>query len=733
LGYNTSISKQSFIFISLVLITSITSVPAIQSQSPIQTQTQPSTTDNSQIVKEIAEKVATANPGTNATFVEQILTELTRQSAQVSNQGNVLEEIYSQVSSYPYGIVSQSLARFAHALSTNNSVLLLTVQKIIQELTTGKSIPQSIVNIAVQDASGGGKNVNDEISLAAQIIAKQSPGLPLRNIESIIIQMTLEISKAQGKAITGQTIFEIASQIKQNPNGVLTRAIIQLAKQDTQDNGKTGQTVKTVKTIVTDTKKSDSPEKTDEKITSNKKTPSINSPIPIQPGPVSPPKPIPRSEQSIVDEIVGGTLREGLRFVFGNEMEKLQAVFDWTEKTLPLISQSAKLKAIAGILLPTTNAAGAAQASGTLNSVQSSISINPDVVNSIGRLAALYESGNDATATEISNLIANRVAQGTEPSMAIIETPIPEHEIRFTMDQMSVETEPLATYEVEVKSLPPSSGDIIFPVVDGQYDLPVEPLVIPEPTLPARPPVLPQFPPDTTTVDDQPEAITTPEVESMIPSDIGDTSTSTEVVEPEPSVDPSFVPEPSEPGLGPLTQSPLTEKISSLPPLDTSRVEDQPEPFTTPPQTELTLNECLINPGQCQEEQEPSSQPPAVDICQEQWYLPECTQNGNDNVGDDGVENSDYVENIESGESPDVGSYQEEEDSGDEEDDYEEVGAYQAAEEDYSEEEDSGDEEDDYEEVGGYQEEEEQYSEEDSEEEEDFSEEGDESGEYYEE
>ena len=65
------------------------------------------------------EKVATANPGPNATFVEQILTELTRQSAQVSNQGNVLDEIYSQVSAYPYGIVSQSLARFARVLSTD--------------------------------------------------------------------------------------------------------------------------------------------------------------------------------------------------------------------------------------------------------------------------------------------------------------------------------------------------------------------------------------------------------------------------------------------------------------------------------------------------------------------------------------------------------------------------------------------------------------------------------------
>ena len=93
--------------------------------------------------------------------------------------------------------------------------------------------------------------MDDEIALAAQIISKQSPGIPLRNIESIIIQTSLEISKAQG-AITGQTIFEVASQIKQNPNGVLTQAIIQLAKQDIHDNGKTDQTSNLIHKIVSE-------------------------------------------------------------------------------------------------------------------------------------------------------------------------------------------------------------------------------------------------------------------------------------------------------------------------------------------------------------------------------------------------------------------------------------------------------------------------------------------------
>jgi hypothetical protein len=106
------------------------------------------------------------------------------------------------------------------------------------------------VDTAVQEASGGGKNVNDLIRQAAQIISKQASGVPLQNIESIIIQMALQTSKAQGKAITGQTIFDVANQIIRNPNGILTQAIIQLAKQDTNDGGKTGQTINVIKKVV---------------------------------------------------------------------------------------------------------------------------------------------------------------------------------------------------------------------------------------------------------------------------------------------------------------------------------------------------------------------------------------------------------------------------------------------------------------------------------------------------
>ena len=67
-----------FVFLTVVLIAG-TTVPLISSRPR-----QSTTIGVSQIVKQIAERVAFANTGTNVFFVEQILTELPRQSSQVS-------------------------------------------------------------------------------------------------------------------------------------------------------------------------------------------------------------------------------------------------------------------------------------------------------------------------------------------------------------------------------------------------------------------------------------------------------------------------------------------------------------------------------------------------------------------------------------------------------------------------------------------------------------------------
>jgi hypothetical protein len=122
-------SHTAFSFLIIILLTGIALGPAIQVvastqdlQPQIQQQTQqPNQIGVSQIIKQIADKVAAANPGTNATSVEQVLTQLAKQNAQASGETNAIEkirQISSQITIYPYGTVSQSLAGFANQPST---------------------------------------------------------------------------------------------------------------------------------------------------------------------------------------------------------------------------------------------------------------------------------------------------------------------------------------------------------------------------------------------------------------------------------------------------------------------------------------------------------------------------------------------------------------------------------------------------------------------------------------
>jgi hypothetical protein len=673
-----------------------TTIPNISSQ-PLQS----STDDISQIVKQISERVTSANPGTTAVFVEQILTELARQSSQVSSQGNVLQDIYSQVLTYPYGIESQSLARFASLLSSDSGILLSIVQKIIQEQASGSSPSQSIVNIAVQDATGGGKNVNDEIALAAQIIAKQVPNIPVRNIESIIIQMALEISRAQGKAITGQTIFEIASQIKQNPSGVLTQAILQLAKQDTHDNGKTGETVKVIRKSFQVTDRTEKSKGSDKALGQPPgiQPPGIQPPG-IQPPGIQPPgiQPSPLGLPTIGD-LLGGVLGPSLGpFV----KEVVNSVYQgaWG----PAGPQIAGLAAM-GVsellgdladyfVLRTANNMEGPQAIQKIKDFQD-IQREPNLLQKLSQIAQLYRTGNDVSANQALELISDKIVSGSDPAVAIRETSIPKAEVSFPSVQTIGVTDPLFV----VKSLPPSDGN----TTGGNG----------------------------TAID-----------ESSSPEQMGLPG------------EPAFYP-----GLGMLASQP----DSPMPPSETSL---PPEPFLSPvepsgtglsqffPASPSGLGtpadiECLGSLELCTSVVPSPS--PVIDICQEQWYLPECTNNGN-NLEEDNLQDGDDAQSQapaynEGGyqqlpyyyepEGYQEGEDQYSEDSSNEEDDYE--GGYQEYEQDYSEEEDSGDEEDDYEEVGNYQEEEDAYSEEEVEEqddggeEEDFTEEKEESVEYYEE
>src|SRR5829696_6971798 len=114
---NNIISKLAVIVLSIVLLTGISLVPALQIGVNGQVQQkQQKQVGLSQVIKQIAQQVVTANPGTTATQVEQLLLQLAKQTAQTATKEQAIEEIRqisSQVATYPFGTVSQSLAQFA--------------------------------------------------------------------------------------------------------------------------------------------------------------------------------------------------------------------------------------------------------------------------------------------------------------------------------------------------------------------------------------------------------------------------------------------------------------------------------------------------------------------------------------------------------------------------------------------------------------------------------------------
>ena len=256
---NNIISKLSVIVLSIVLLTGLTLVPALQIGVNGQVQRQQQAPQQqkqvglSQIIKQIAQQVSNANPGTNATQVQQILVQLAKQTAKTSSQAEAIKEIreiYSQVNAYPFGPLSQVLSHFAQQVASGSSNVVQIVQQTVQDKASSsgsKNITQALSSTAVQQASGGSKNVNQVIRQAAQILANRA-GVSVEKVEAVIIQMALQISQAQGKAITGQSILQIANQITQNPNGVLAQAILKLVNQD--DGGKSSHTTTIIKNVV---------------------------------------------------------------------------------------------------------------------------------------------------------------------------------------------------------------------------------------------------------------------------------------------------------------------------------------------------------------------------------------------------------------------------------------------------------------------------------------------------
>lgn len=305
---------------------------------------------------------------------------------------------------------------------------------------------------------------------------KQSPDIPVRNIESIIIQMALEISRAQGKAITGQTIFEVVSQIKHNPNGVLTQAIIQLVIKDTHDNGKTGQTANVIQKVAKASKEGGERSANRETQVRNSKPTNLILSLSIPPSQTPTlsssgtlPTPSPQPKLGPLDTL----LVYGGRFIIDYALgpgaaEVIDAIAETMVAATPLISNVVAQLTASDLVLRTANNAGPSQAIKTLNDLQVNAKSNPKFLQNVGQLAALYQQ-DDAAATRTSDTVVDKLVAGIDPAVAIEQTPIPQSDMTF-VTQMSGETEPLSKDEPEVKSLPLSD-------VEATTLAPIEPEV----------------------------------------------------------------------------------------------------------------------------------------------------------------------------------------------------------------------------------------------------------------
>src|SRR5215212_6309480 len=311
-------------------------------------------------INQIAQRVASTNPDTNPVQVQQILVQLAKQSAQTASKEKAIEElrqIYSQVTIYPFGTVSQSLSNFAQHLASGDNVAYI-IEQIIQEKARGKNISQSLVNIAVQLVCGGSGNINENVRQAAQIIANQS-GVSVEKVESILVQIALQIFKTQGNVVTAQSICQIASHIAHNPNGIIAQTILQLVKQDTDDGGKSGETIQIIKKVV--------------------KSSEVN-----KGGGISSSSSSSGKEKFSVFCILCAV---------NSDIDSRIYTIAITIARQTDVSVEATLIALSDFFIRVANDAGPSQALQSLRNLETDVAANPIVLNKIGAVAKLYEGG----------------------------------------------------------------------------------------------------------------------------------------------------------------------------------------------------------------------------------------------------------------------------------------------------------------------------------------------------
>ena len=201
-------SKLAVTVLSIILIIKMSLVPATQVWVYAQQQQlwqqelgQQNKVGLSQVIKQIAEQIASANPCTNANHVYQILVQLAKQTAQTMDQSTaiqVIKQINSQVSSFPKGRVSQALIQIAKQQAAGNTALVTQVmQQAAQQIRTGVPGANALVQVAVQAAAGGTPVINQQLNQIAQQVANGT-GAQQAQILQTLQQIALKISNTEG-------------------------------------------------------------------------------------------------------------------------------------------------------------------------------------------------------------------------------------------------------------------------------------------------------------------------------------------------------------------------------------------------------------------------------------------------------------------------------------------------------------------------------------------------------
>ncbi|MDQ3868759.1 MAG: hypothetical protein M3250_04275, partial [Thermoproteota archaeon] len=344
-------------------------------------------------INQITQRISSTNPDTNPVQVQQILVQL----AQTSNEEQAFEEMHqisSQVTTYPFGSVSQSLANIAQYLTSGGNVAYI-MKEIIQEKSSGKSISQSLVNIALQLSCGESTNVNEHLRQIAQIIANQA-GISTEKVESILIQIALQIFHSQGKVVTAQSICQIANQVAHNPNGIIAQTILQLVKQDTHDDGKSSETIFHVNKVFNskDDNKGGRSSNEDDKNRNGKKS---------------------GSKQEFCIECV---LNADIKM-------RIYNIAIIISKQTGVSVEAARIS-LSDFLVRVANDAGPSKALQSLSNLETVVTSKPIVLNKIGTIAKLYEGGYDDVANRVSDFVADKLSADPDPAVALAEVQIPE-------------------------------------------------------------------------------------------------------------------------------------------------------------------------------------------------------------------------------------------------------------------------------------------------------------------